>query len=353
MKYQVEIDEETLQDLINIETGVFSPLDGFMGKEEVKSVVETCMLPNHEVFTIPITLDVEESIFCNVTVGENIRLTFHKKIVAEMFVTSRFLMTDDFIKNIFKTIEETHPGVKKEKSRRPWRIGGKTSLLNKSLISDALRPEATKEIFAKKGWKTIVGFQTRNPVHKAHEYIQRLGLEVCDGLFVNPVTGWKKSGDFSQEAVIAAYETMIQEFYPKDRVFFAELKTQMRYAGPREAIFHAIVRRNLGCTHFIIGRDHAGVGNYYGPYEAQNFAEKITKNSDVGINLLLTKEPYYCKKCKQIVTEHTCSHYKTHRIEISGTIIRKYINEGKIPDDIMLRKEVFDTILSCKQIFVE
>lgn len=133
----------------------------------------------------------------------------------------------------------------------------------------------------------------------------------------------------------------------------AELKTQMRYAGPREAIFHAIVRRNLGCTHFIIGRDHAGVGNYYGPYEAQNFAEKITKNSDVGINLLLTKEPYYCKKCKQIVTEHTCSHYKTHRIEISGTIIRKYINEGKIPDDIILRKEVFDTILSCKQIFVE
>lgn len=353
MKYQTEIDEETLQDLINVETGLFSPLDGFMGKEEILSVVECGILPDGEVFTIPVTLDVEETIFQHVLDGEKIVLTHRGRTVAEILVESRFLMTDSFIKKIFNTIDLAHPGVRKEKERRPWRIGGKTRLIDTALLSDALKPEDTKEIFRKKGWKTIVGFQTRNPVHRAHEHIQRLGLELCDGLFINPVTGWKKKGDFTQEAVVVAYKTMIQEFYPEDKVFFAELKTQMRYAGPREAVFHAIIRRNLGCTHFIIGRDHAGVGGYYGAYEAHDYAKKISNEHDLGIKLLLTREPYYCTKCKQIVTDHTCSHYETDRVEISGTIIRKYISNKKIPDEIMLRKEIFDAILSCNPIFME
>ena len=353
MKYQTEIDEETLQDLINIETGLFSPLHGFMGKAEIAAVVDSSVLPDGEVFPIPVTLDVEEDIFRNAPDGEKIMLTHHGRAVAEVLVESRFLMTDLFIEKIFGTMELAHPGVRKEKERRPWRIGGKTRLVDTALLSGALNPEDVKEAFRKKGWKTIVGFQTRNPIHRAHEHIQRLGLEVCDGLFINPVTGWKKKGDFTQEAVVAAYEMMIREFYPEDKVFFAELKTQMRYAGPREAVFHAVIRRNLGCTHFIIGRDHAGVGGFYGAYEAHDYAKKISMEHDLGIELLLTREPYYCTKCKQIVTDHTCSHYKTNRIEISGTIIRKYISDKKIPDETMLRKEIFDAILSCDKIFVE
>ena len=353
MKYQTEIDEETLQDLINIETGLFSPLSGFMGKEEIFSVIENGILPDGEVFPIPITLDVEENIFQNALDGEKVILTHRGQVVAEVLIESRFFMEDSFVEKIFNTLEMSHPGERKEKERKPWRIGGKIRLIDTAILSDALKPEETKKIFKKKGWNTIVGFQTRNPVHKAHEFIQRLGLETCDGLFINPITGWKKRGDFTQEAIVAAYGTMIREFYPKDKVFFAELKTQMRYAGPREAVFHAIVRRNLGCTHFIIGRDHAGVSGYYGAYEAHDYAKRISKEHNLGIELLLTREPYFCTKCKQIVTDNTCSHYKTNRIEISGTIIRKYINDGMIPDEIMLRKEIFNAILSCNQIFME
>lgn len=152
---------------------------------------------------------------------------------------------------------------------------------------------------------------------------------------------------------MAAYKRMLREFYPSERVYLSGLKTQMRYAGPREAVFHAIIRRNLGCTHFIIGRDHAGVGNYYGAYDAHILAKNLLDQYDLGIQLILTREPYYCKKCKQIVTDKTCSHYFTDRIEISGTIIRNYIGSGYIPDEIMMRKEIFQTILECEKIFVE
>ena len=162
-----------------------------------------------------------------------------------------------------------------------------------------------------------------------------------------------KKGDFTEEAVMAAYERMTEEFYPRQRVYLAGLKTQMRYAGPREAIFHAIIRRNLGCTHFIIGRDHAGVGGYYGAYDAHALARKLMSEHDLGVTLLLTREPYYCKKCKQIVTGNTCGHYHTHRVEISGTIIRKYIRDGSSPDEIMMRQEIFDAILDCGQVFIE
>ncbi|MEE3466934.1 MAG: sulfate adenylyltransferase [Eubacterium sp.] len=353
MRYSVTIDQETLQDVINIETGLLYPLDGFMGKDDFESVVSDCILSDGKVFTIPVTLDVPKEIYDSVKTGDTVDLLFWEDIVASIVVDSWFEMTDQALKMVFKTLDLAHPGVKKEKERSPYRIGGKTELIKKELLEDALKPEDTRKVFANNGWRTVVGFQTRNPIHKAHEHIQRLGLDVCDGLFINPITGWKKKGDFSEEAVIAAYETMISEFYPKNRVYLAGLRTQMRYAGPREAVFHAIIRRNLGCTHFIIGRDHAGVGGYYGAYDAHALARELSEKYDLGIELLLTREPYYCKKCKQVVTDHTCSHYNTHRVEISGTIIRGYISDGHIPDELMLRKEIFDAICSCKSIFVE
>lgn len=349
---QVLIDEETLQDIINIETGLIAPLDGFMREADFRSVVDNYTMTDGQVFTIPVTLDVSEDVYKNLSIGSELQL-LRDNVVAKIQVESKFEMTIEDIEKVFLTREEAHPGVKKELSRSKYRIGGKTTLLDKSLLDDALKPAETKEVFKSKGWKTVVGFQTRNPVHKAHEHIQRLGLEVCDGLFINPITGWKKVGDFSEEAVMAAYNTMCKEFYPASRTYLAGLKTQMRYAGPREAVFHAIIRRNLGCTHFIIGRDHAGVGGYYGAYDAHALAKELASKHDLGIELLLTREPYYCKKCKQVVTDNTCNHYNTDRVEISGTIIRKYISDGHIPDEIMMRKEIFDSILGCGRIFVE
>lgn len=347
------ISEEILQDIINIETGLLYPLRGFMGEEDFCSVVENCKLADGQVFTIPVTLDVPEEIYKKIKSEDILQLVCYDEVVAQIIVESKFIMTDDAIQKVFLTTEEAHPGVHKERKRSPYRVGGTTKLLKKEYLEEALKPEHTKEIFRKKGWETIVGFQTRNPIHKAHEHIQRIGLEVCDGLFINPIVGWKKKGDFTQEAVMAAYQTMVKEFYPENRTFIAGLKTQMRYAGPREAVFHAIIRRNLGCTHFIIGRDHAGVGGYYGAYDAHILAKKLADENHLGIQLLLTREPYFCSKCGQIVTDKSCAHYDTNRVEISGTIIRKYIIDGFIPDETMMRKEIFQSIIACNQIFIE
>lgn len=347
------IDEETLQDLINIETGLLAPLKGFMGAEDFRSVVDCCTLADGQVFPIPVTLDVEENLWRELRPGQCLELAVGEQVVGELTVESTFEVQQEDIEAVFCTGDQAHPGVRKEMERFPWRVGGATKLLDTSLLKDALKPEETKRVFQEKGWKTVVGFQTRNPIHKAHEHIQRIGLEVCDGLFINPIVGWKKKGDFTQEAVMAAYHAMVEQFYPQERVHIAGLKTQMRYAGPREAVFHAIIRRNLGCTHFIIGRDHAGVGGYYGPYDAHALAQKLAQEHALGIELLLTREPYYCTKCKQIVTDKHCGHYHTNRVEISGTIIRKYISDGCIPDEIMLRREVFEAILACGQVFIQ
>ena len=350
---RVEINEETLQDLVYIANGVFFPLNGFMTQDEYQGVVYESVLPAGDVWTIPITLDVREDIAASATKAGIIELCFEGQNVAYIESPKSFSITDEEIAKVYGTDSTEHPGVRKENERSRIRLGGKIFLTCENILDGALNPEHTKNIFKKKGWNTVVGFQTRNPIHKAHEYIQRLGLETCDGLFVNPITGWKKKGDFSEEAVMAAYTTMLREFYPEQRVYMAGLRTQMRYAGPREAIFHALIRRNLGCTHFIIGRDHAGVGGYYGIYEAHSFARMITERHDIGIKLLLTREPYYCNKCKQIVTDNTCGHYDTDRVEISGTIIRKYISDGFMPDEIMMRREIFEAIVKCGNVFVE
>lgn len=346
------INEETLQDIINIETGVLYPLEGFMTYKDYRSVIDNYTLSNGQVWTIPITLDINQSLYDNIKFGEKVELIYESNKLGYIKVEDKFKITDSDILSIFKTTDNKHPGVSKEKNKHIYRIGGKTFLTDKSLLDGVLMPNNVKNIFKNRGWKTVVGFQTRNPIHRAHEYLQRVGLELCDGLFINPLVGWKKKGDFTEKAVMIAYKTMIQKFYPEDRVYLEGLKTQMRYAGPREAIFHAIIRRNLGCTHFIIGRDHAGVGNYYGAYDAHELAKNITLNHDLGIELLLMHEPYFCTHCNQIVSDKTCKHNTKDKIKISGTIIRQCISNGSIPDEILMRKEISEAILKLKNIFI-
>lgn len=345
MKLKFEINKESLQDLINLTTGLFEPLNGFVNSDDYNSIVNNYSLVNGNLWTIPITLDVDKVTYDKQIVFEELLLTYKKKTVAKINVEDKFVVdtASDVIK-IFKTNDISHPGVFQEFSRNKYRLAGKPILLDESLLTDSLNPRKTKNIFKEKGWKTVVGFQTRNPVHKAHEYLQRIGLEICDGLFINPLIGWKKDGDFSEEVINASYKAMIDNYYPKDRVYFNVLKTPMRYAGPREAIFHAQIRKNLGCTHFIIGRDHAGVGGFYGKYEAQELARELMSRFDIGIQLLLLGGPYYCEKCAQIVTENSCGHGEEFKQEISGTLIRQIISEGRNPEHELMRHEVLEVI---------
>lgn len=340
----MQINEEILQDIINIKTGLFAPLDGFMDSADYRNVVDSMKLSSGEVWTIPITLGLDE-----MTSDDMLELVFEDRVVATLEVEDVYKVKEEDIKKIFGTDDSAHPGVKKELQKGSFRVGGKITLVDESILEGALNPQETKEHFKKMGYKTIAGFQTRNPIHKAHEHLQRVALEICDALFINPLVGWKKAGDFSEEAVISGYKAMIDEYYNGLNVYFDTLKTPMRYAGPREAIFHAIIRRNLGCTHFIIGRDHAGVGGYYGKYEAQELARKIIQENDLGITLLLLSEPFYCKKCEQMVSDKTCKHSEEFIQKISGTQIRAMLSEGKRPSELFMRAEVADAIISLKE----
>ena len=340
----IQIDEEILQDIINIKTGLFSPLYGFMDSADYRSVVDTMKLSSGDVWTIPITLGIDEFVS-----KDFFELEFQGKVVATLAVEDIYKVKVEDITKIFGTDDMAHPGVKKELQKGSFRVGGKITLVDDSILEGALNPQNTKAYFKKMGYKTIAGFQTRNPIHKAHEHLQRVALEICDALFINPLVGWKKVGDFSEEAVLNGYNTMIDEYYSGLNIYFDTLKTPMRYAGPREAIFHALIRKNLGCTHFIIGRDHAGVGGYYGKYEAQELARKIIKENDIGITLLLLSEPFYCKKCGQIVSDKTCKHNDEFVQKISGTQIRAMLADGKRPSELFMRPEVADSIIKLKE----
>jgi sulfate adenylyltransferase len=346
VKLTYEVNEELLQDFINLCTGLFAPCNGFMNSADYRSVVDTCTLTSGEVFSLPITLDVNKKTFDNAKKTDRITLLFNGHEAGSVVIEDCFEIDPLLdVRKVFATGERKHPGVNRELGRHRYRIGGKTFLKSGRFSRGSMLPEKLQNIFKKKGWKTVVGFQTRNPVHRAHEHLQRIGLEICDGLFINPIVGWKKIGDFSETAVMRSYEVMVNSFYPRSRVFLQGLKTPMRYAGPREAIFHAIIRRNVGCTHFIIGRDHAGVGNYYGIYEAHTLAQKIMKRNNLGIELLLLKEPYFCCACEEVVSENTCGHPATNKIEISGTLIRQAFSEGRVPDSRMMRPKISKAIL--------
>jgi sulfate adenylyltransferase len=345
MKY--EISEETLQDLINIEIGLFKPLTGFMDAKDYNCVVNEMKLADGTVWTIPITLDVDEQTIKNIIGTKELILTFKDKDIALLEIEDIYKIQKEDIKKVYKTDDRNHPGVKKELNRYSYRVGGSTQLLEKNFLNNALNPKITKEYFKTMGWESVVGFQTRNVIHRAHEYLHRIGLEFCDALFINPLVGWKKVGDFSEKAVDNGYRKMIDIYYKDLNVYYDTLKTPMRYAGPREAIFHAIIRKNLGCTHFIIGRDHAGVGDYYGKYEAHKLAKQILKTDDLGIELLLLKEPYYCNICEQMVSENCCAHDDI--IRISGTEIRDMLANSREPSTIYMRKEIATEIIKLKE----
>lgn len=342
MVEEINISYETYLDMVNIKDGVFHPLDRFMNNNDLTSVVSTNHLENGDVWPMHIIQTIDDAIYPEIVDGEEYNLLFNGSSVGTVIVDDKYRIEKEKIANlVFKTSDKNHPGVNSLFKGHNYAISGKLKFFDQNLkINNPyyLTPKETKEKIKQMGWRTVVGFGTRNIPHLAHEYLQRCGLEMVDGLFIQPQSGgWNKVGSFKTDIVFECYKELIDNYYPKNRVMLSSLSTYTRYGGPREALFQAMMRRNFGCTHFIIGRDHAGVGNYYGKYDSHKIFDSV---GDIGITPLLLYEPFYCKKCEMMATEKTCPHEESQRIQMSGTYIRNLIlNNGNIPRE-MLRKEI-------------
>lgn len=359
---RIYLSNREISDLEMIATGAFSPLEGFMNENDYKSVLNNSRLSNGAVWTIPITLSVSEDVAENLKESEDVLLV--QRIANKNEQTLGILHLEERYKidkekeamKVYRTTDEKHPGVAYLYSRGEVLLGGKVSVFEnssqRSAVSDQFdgfekyyfTPEQTRKIFEEKGWKTVVGFQTRNPIHRAHEYIQKCALEIVDGLFIHPIVGEVKEDDIPADIRMKCYEVLIENYYPKDRVLLCVNPAYMRYAGPKEAIFHAIVRKNYGCTHFIVGRDHAGVGNYYGSFDAQYIFNEFSQE-ELGITPLFFDNSFYCKKCGNMASSKTCPHSSNEHFSLSGTKVRELLKEGEIPPVEFTRPEVADILI--------
>ncbi len=345
------VDTNTAEDILNIANGVFSPLTGFLCRDDLNSVVHHKRLANDVPWTIPIMLDIDTA---DIDEGDTVMLTNDETGVKALLDVKEIYTYDKqtLAKNIYTTTDEEHPGVRTVNGMGDTFVGGPVTLLDstpRAFDDYNLTPMETRVLFKEKGWREIVAFQTRNPPHLGHEYVQKAALTFVDGIFINPILGKKKPGDFKDEVILKAYEALMQHYYLRKRSVMSVLRTSMKYAGPREAVHHAIMRKNFGCTHFIVGRDHAGVDDYYGPYDAHDIFEEFP---DLGITPMFFRSFSRCTKCDRVVNDKICPHGSEHHVMFSGTKIRKLLRNGERPSEDIMRKEVADTILQFDDPFV-
>ena len=354
--FSIDISADLANDVENIADGIFSPLEGFLNQQNFESVISKGRLVNDIAWTIPIVLDVDEETSKKMKEAGDVLLKNPEGTGIAILHVEEVYSFDkkNTATGVYGTNDESHPGVAKTNGMKDFLVGGEIDYIQKPNASEIrkyrMTPVETREAFAKAGWEKIVAFQTRNPPHVAHEILQKTAITTRDGVFVNPLIGKKKSGDFKDEVIIKAYEAMIENYYPENRCRLATLHTEMKYAGPKEAIHHAIMRQNYGCTHIIIGRDHAGVGNFYDPFAAQKIFEEYP---ELDISPIFFPAFFYCRKCLTFTNPKVCPHDAESREQISGTKLRSMIQEGKAPSEFILRPEVAKVIIDFDQPFVD
>ena len=352
--FTISVSSDLRNDIENIADGVFSPLEGFVGEQDFHSIVKTGRLTDGLPWTVPIVLDVDEETAVKMRDARQIALATGSDRFAILDVEETYSFDKlECTKAIYQTDDIKHPGVEKMVNMKNRLAGGRLQVVRRieqsPLRNYRMTPAETRAEISRKGWKSVVGFQTRNVPHVAHEMLQKAALNLYDGLFVNPLIGKKKQGDFKDEVILATYVALISHYYPRDRAMFVTLHTEMRYAGPKEAIHHAIMRKNFGCSHFIVGRDHAGVGTYYHPFAAHEIFKDYT---DLEIEPVFFPAFYYCKKCLSYANERNCPHGPELREELSGTKMRNMVSLGEIPAEHLMRPEVAKIIISYKEPFV-
>jgi sulfate adenylyltransferase len=341
----IDLNRRETSDAGLIANGAMSPLDGFMTRADYESVIERRRLSLGLPWTIPITLSLKNGTLAGKKPPFRAALRTEEGDVIGVIDVEDIYTVDHGreAERVLLTRDAGHPGVQYLQTIPDTYVGGEITLIKRVIDDDRfmrylLEPKETRVLFKAKGWKKVVAFQTRNPIHRAHEYLQKCALEAVDGLLIHPIMGETKKDDIPAEVRMECYLAMMTHYFPKDRVALSILPAAMRYAGPSEAIFHAIVRKNYGCTHFIVGRDHAGVGNYYGTYDAQEIFHRF-EPGELEITPIMFEHAFYCKKCQGMASFKTCAHDKSERMNLSGTKVREMLNAGeKLPDEFTRRE---------------